>query len=116
MKLSNTLFAFTVDLCNIDKKQVDTHTHVYIDLARARGLFVNYVSSFIRGIKSVRPLRAHKRHVKITVRKRNFGFIKRTRLRALVRENDVQLTARTAAINVARNHVTRLYCCNEKKY
>lgn len=63
----------------------------------------------------MRPRRAHKRRVKVTVRKRNFGFIKRARLRAFARENDVQLTARSAAINVARNHVTRLYCRNEKR-
>lgn len=43
---------------------------------RAHGLFINYVSSFIRGIKSAPLLRAHKRHVKVTVRKKIFGFIK----------------------------------------
>lgn len=31
-------------------------------------------------------------------------------------ENDVQLTARSTAVNVTRNHVTHLYCGNEKKY
>lgn len=43
---------------------------------RAHGLSLIMYPLYIRGIKFARLLRAYKRHVKVTVRKRIFGFIK----------------------------------------